>query len=404
MRILIGNDDGYKYEWSLKEDAENKKLLLYSFSPEFSTLFSVKDTDIGKTVENIVDKKTAETIYDTYTELLCNKDILTTVEERGGSFWNIQIEYAKPFVKISAVKIKNTNDLNTVNSLNSVLLESFKTGTDNTVVLKENNGQFIIFSISDKTSEITNLKVGDNINDAITNMYMLKSTILLKHCLKTNKSARILDKYKNADCNFLSYLFIIFFPVCHKEHYIFIIFHSIEKDIFYNIQQKSALSLISEYNDSFVAISSYVKDTENHYSIKYSNSKFDIIIDDDKKKELLYSLVIKKCIEYMSVQHSKTIIGNVEHYIFGIPDTHKNKIFVLILNTQDFSRSVERILAMLTKREKEIAQMLIDGHTIKYISYTLKIAEGTAKKTISNIYKKVGVNSRVELIRKVFNA
>lgn len=64
---------------------------------------------------------------------------------------------------------------------------------------------------------------------------------------------------------------------------------------------------------------------------------------------------------------------------------------------------IERILEPLTKREREITHKLIAGDTIKYISYSLGIAEGTVKKTIYNIYRKTGVNSRVGLIRLFLN-
>jgi len=68
--------------------------------------------------------------------------------------------------------------------------------------------------------------------------------------------------------------------------------------------------------------------------------------------------------------------------------------------------SVERLHALLscflTPRETEVASIMFVGHTIRYIGGTLHIAEGTVKRTIYNIYQKLGVSSQVELIREIY--
>lgn len=94
-------------------------------------------------------------------------------------------------------------------------------------------------------------------------------------------------------------------------------------------------------------------------------------------------------------------------YIVLVPICNDDKYFLLsiynLTREEYYEGQVleENVLVGLTKRENEIAELLAEGNTIKYISYSLQIAEGTVKKTISNIYKKIGVNSRVEFIRKV---
>ena len=68
--------------------------------------------------------------------------------------------------------------------------------------------------------------------------------------------------------------------------------------------------------------------------------------------------------------------------------------------------SHERLQALLscflTPRETEVASFMFMGHTIRYIARTLHIAEGTVKRTIYNIYQKLGVGSQVELIREIY--
>ncbi|MER1999636.1 MAG: LuxR C-terminal-related transcriptional regulator [Lysinibacillus sp.] len=58
---------------------------------------------------------------------------------------------------------------------------------------------------------------------------------------------------------------------------------------------------------------------------------------------------------------------------------------------------------ILTKREREIFQLLIDDNTTKEIAATLGISEKTVRNHISNTIQKLGVSSRtqalVELLR-----
>ena len=59
--------------------------------------------------------------------------------------------------------------------------------------------------------------------------------------------------------------------------------------------------------------------------------------------------------------------------------------------------------SILTKREKEVFEMLIINKTTKEIADTLKISEKTVRNHISNAMQKLGVKGRasavVELLR-----
>jgi len=57
---------------------------------------------------------------------------------------------------------------------------------------------------------------------------------------------------------------------------------------------------------------------------------------------------------------------------------------------------------LLTPRELEVATLLFEGCTIRYMACLLHIAEGTAKRIIYNIYQKLGVGSQVELVREIY--
>ena len=52
----------------------------------------------------------------------------------------------------------------------------------------------------------------------------------------------------------------------------------------------------------------------------------------------------------------------------------------------------------LTKRETEVADLLIKGQTYRQISEQLFVSIPTVKSHVSNIYKKCGINNKIELI------
>ena len=63
----------------------------------------------------------------------------------------------------------------------------------------------------------------------------------------------------------------------------------------------------------------------------------------------------------------------------------------------------EHSRVILTKREREIFQLLIEDYTTKEIAASLQISEKTVRNHISNTIQKLGVSSRtqalVELLR-----
>ena len=78
------------------------------------------------------------------------------------------------------------------------------------------------------------------------------------------------------------------------------------------------------------------------------------------------------------------------------------------LNTQEnlrknpidiFNQNCE--LYKLTSREKDIAKLIFEGYTYKTIGDTLFISERTVTKHVQNIFEKVEVSNKIELINKL---
>lgn len=60
----------------------------------------------------------------------------------------------------------------------------------------------------------------------------------------------------------------------------------------------------------------------------------------------------------------------------------------------------EQLFAIMTPREKLVAEKVLCGISNKEISIDLDVKEGTIKKLVYNIYQKLGINTRVQFIKK----
>ena len=76
--------------------------------------------------------------------------------------------------------------------------------------------------------------------------------------------------------------------------------------------------------------------------------------------------------------------------------------------SEDFAKSAEELFQeslaafaeryKLSPRETEIAEQLLRGRTVSYISEQLFIAPGTVKTHMHKIYSKLGIHNKMELL------
>lgn len=68
------------------------------------------------------------------------------------------------------------------------------------------------------------------------------------------------------------------------------------------------------------------------------------------------------------------------------------------------SRASAPLPANITRREKEILNEIVRGRMLKEITGTLGISQGTLNTHMSNLYRKLGVNSRSEIMTRYFSS
>ena len=62
------------------------------------------------------------------------------------------------------------------------------------------------------------------------------------------------------------------------------------------------------------------------------------------------------------------------------------------------NRKKANIRDVLSKREQEVVLLVVEGLSNKEIGRRLKLAEGTVKVHLHNVYQKMSVNSRKSLV------
>lgn len=86
-----------------------------------------------------------------------------------------------------------------------------------------------------------------------------------------------------------------------------------------------------------------------------------------------------------------------EHLAYRLDEGEKTRV------RQEDVRMEEELAVNcgLTRREMEILRCIMEGQGNRQIGETLVITENTVKKHILNIYRKLGVRSRVQLFKKI---
>jgi DNA-binding NarL/FixJ family response regulator len=144
--------------------------------------------------------------------------------------------------------------------------------------------------------------------------------------------------------------------------------------------------------------------TYNHIPIIFlsaksaKNDKFDGLklgaIDFIKKPFIISELLqkIESILLNMYNQKQSLLTSAVRHL-----HTHEN---IITNNNNDiFSQNCD--LYKLTSREKDITKLICEGHAYKIIGNTLFISDRTVTKHVQNIFEKLGVSNKIELINKL---
>ncbi len=87
----------------------------------------------------------------------------------------------------------------------------------------------------------------------------------------------------------------------------------------------------------------------------------------------------------------ENILGNIENY----------NLVLIVGDESSGNKDIQNLMASLTARERDILGQMISKNDNEAIAESLNISIYTVRTHVANIYKKFGVNSRVELLLKM---
>jgi DNA-binding NarL/FixJ family response regulator len=64
------------------------------------------------------------------------------------------------------------------------------------------------------------------------------------------------------------------------------------------------------------------------------------------------------------------------------------------------AREGEEVAAGLTSRERQVLELLSDGHTMRQIATRLGISPRTVETHVAKLYRKLGVSTRVQAVSR----
>ncbi|MDB5230350.1 MAG: DNA-binding response regulator [Chitinophagaceae bacterium] len=127
-----------------------------------------------------------------------------------------------------------------------------------------------------------------------------------------------------------------------------------------------------------------------------------IICSELDKEVLLYSLLYgsKGCL--LKNDRIEDIKDHLLSSLFGSHISVSDGVFEYMMNASPSKYFIKKYAHRLTDKESNIVFMLQCGLSQKDIAGKLSIAQGTVNQYLNNIYNKLNVNSKGELMNKLF--
>jgi len=130
-----------------------------------------------------------------------------------------------------------------------------------------------------------------------------------------------------------------------------------------------------------------------------------IMMSGDYSTETIWGAFVRGADGYLVKPFSlNQLMSQVEIALSGGTAISEIVLNVLFENIRKTERIKNGLLDALTKREKEVVNWLSQGKSYKEISTNLFISISTVNDHLKNIYQKMNVNSKSELIAKILNA
>jgi len=250
--------------------------------------------------------------------------------------------------------------------------------------------------------------LGKHISCIISMCYNIFDVRTLQKSIQLNKIINFTEKvrYKGE----VIYFDVLTIPYCNQSK--LLIMGKVISEQHYKRIQKNINSIYGIYPESsyFGVCEISYESQDNAYMIGCNQFFKSLLHDHDLRlQHILEHDAFLSCVEDL---HSK--VGDLRYYnqagtllsfkinVNNLPDLGESIFIVAVAPEDQYNDHIHTLFSNLTKREQEVLSFVVDGLTNRFIANKLKIAEGTVKKIIYNGYKKLGISSRVELLKMIY--
>ncbi|MEA5137171.1 MAG: LuxR C-terminal-related transcriptional regulator [Candidatus Fimivivens sp.] len=394
------------YECILTANEQESCLVLSSVTEAFCRVVGISPNSLGSPLEKLVPENTATWIYQAFSYIKDGNEILRDLREIKDNFWCYSLSYNKPVLTISLAPIWDADETNrtaySVNNLANMPLNKFSSSFYDSILINCKESRYKIESISTSLSQMLEINIGDAIDPLFPRMRSLCTDKLIKRSMELNKVSFFLDIYEHHKKSY--YLLITLLPLNHFNRFMIIGIHLLGAQDYYQIMKSvnTSSQQVCEAGNIGVAV---VETTNGKYKkIINANACFNRLVYSHEDFEFLKTKVIPVCCNKQSILTVSHRLVNLNCLIAAIPTLNSNQIFLFIISETGPQPSIQSLANRLTKREFEIACHIVNGNSIKGISVDCGISEGTVKKNLSNIYSKLQINNRVDLVRLIFSS
>lgn len=385
--------------YTLTTDEAREQLFLKISSPEADEYYNLNCDSIGKEISLVLPPEIATAIYFNFRKVKYKDFSATFAYEKRDAFWRVDFEYSYPEIQITAEKIstkEHVQDFYRRNFLNTIPFTIFQDSYGTTFTAsKHEDGKYYVDSASESFLKDYNLvAVGTTLNRKLLVRNDLPS--VFDFSLKNN-FPMILTDYFTASYGKTFYLALYILPIIHDSESLFVSVNVIDEELFSNLNYNN-----TPYNNQVVTAQA-VFDENMNFVLTQSSEPFSELFPKSKLGVLFGNeLMLKAARTRNTTSGFIDIPDSGSYFFYFMPNLYESKIHIIGTERFTIDSALSEITASLTSREAEIFEHLMSGEPFKVISIELGIAEGTVKKLSSNIYKKLNVNSRVDLLRSVF--
>jgi len=388
----------------MKMNTENKLILLTSNKTNMK-LYGWESNCIGKTLYELMEPEHADRWQKRYFDWK-KIGITTYMSYFDDSLlgWQTTIEiYNDLLFGIGKKVYKKVFDGNEFFNHYYIQQEDFLT-----IVVRQESNSFIIDSIN--TSLLVDLS--SFIENDISSLTYFSSNILDKNvyfkCLNHNKIIHYVENIKlDNEC---LYFDVYLYPFNKSKVLI----------CARNINEENYFKILSSIHclDEDLEISKEISTCQINYQSKNNpyiigcNNTFKKLLEDTTLclETILSNETFQNSFKSKSKKTGKIVLHNKfnEQQLFDISvdkvcEFNKCNYIIKLSPDKIYREKFDKFFSILSPREKQIILLVTEGNTNRYISNKLSIAEGTVKKTIYTAFKKIGINSRIELLKLIYN-